>query len=370
MNLYIAQRPPFDIMQAIMTKFIFIIIAAGITLFAASTAFEIKNNGGAQDNKSFLDRALDNAKTEGSFNKLFVESKNQNESTVLKGEERDQINFLFLGIGGEEHISGNYLTDTIILIIFVPSTQTATAISIPRDFLVRAPDKTYFMRINALYAIPKNDPFPGPMGVEYTKAAIENITGVKPDYYAVLDLLGVEKIVDILGGINVRRTQDLEDKQFPDDNYGHETYEIEEGWRYLDGKEATKYIRTRHTPGGDFDRMKRQQEVALAIKKKTAGLKSLSGLPKLLSLYQALQDHFTTDLAFSEIMRLMELGEKVKSEEITFERITAEKDGLLVPDTVIWNGVEAYVLKPKAGTENYEEIKEKIKTIISSLKNG
>jgi len=340
-----------------------------MALFVLTTAFEIKNRqDGTDSNDKSLNQALDTTKTKASFSQLLEESKNQEEAIKLKGEERDQINFLFLGIGGEEHISGNYLTDTIILITFVPSTQKAAVVSIPRDLLVRSPDETYFTRINALYAIPKDEPFPGPMGVEYTKRAVENITGVTPDYYAVLDLAGVEKIVDILGGVNIRRIKDLEDNYFPDNNYGYETYEIDEGWRYLNGKEAAKYIRTRHTPGGDFDRMKRQQEVALAIKKKAAGLQSLSGLPKLLSLYQTLHDHFTTDLTFSEIMRLMELGQQIGGEGILFERITAEKDGLLVPDTVLWNGIEAYILKPRAGTENFHEIKTKVSGIIDSLK--
>lgn len=357
-----------------MPKFIFTVIAIGIALFAASTALEIKDNGRDQDNKGVLNHALGNTKIEASFHKLLLESKNQGERTMLKGEQRDQINFLFLGIGGEEHISGNYLTDTIMLMALRPSTQKAAAISIPRDLVVRSPDGKYFTRINALYAIPSTNsgqapsPFPGPMGVEYTKKAVENITGVMPDYYTVLDLVGVEKVVDILDGINVRRFKDLEDNYFPDQNYGYETYKIEEGWRYLNGKEAAKYIRTRHTAGGDFDRMRRQQEVALAIKKKVAGLRSLSSLPTLLSLYQALQDHFTTDLAFSEIMRLMELTEQMKSEEIIFERITAEKDGLLVPDTQVWNGAKASVLKPRAGEENYEEIRKKIHGIIDNLK--
>jgi len=307
----------------------------------------------------------------GAFHRLLEDAKKQEGATKLKGEDHNQINFLFLGIGGEEHISGDYLTDTIILIIFIPSTQKTAAISIPRDFLVRAPNKQYFTRINALYAMQTDPPtsgFPGPMGVEYSKDAVKNVIGVPIDYYAVLDLQGIEQIVDILGGINVRRFEDLEDKRFPDENYGYETYEIQEGWRYLNGEEAVKYIRTRHTSGGDFDRMKRQQEVALAIKKKAEGLQTLQSLPKLLSLYKALQDHFTTDLTFAQIMRLMQLGEEAKDDTIVFERITGEAGGLLVSDTIVWGGRNAYILKPRAGTENYEEIRGKVKEIIENLK--
>ena len=350
-----------------MSKFTFLVIIAGMGLFVIATIFEFKT-GQDGENRSNLSEVLDPGEIRTSFNQLLLESKIQKETVRRKGEERDQINFLFLGIGGEEHISGNYLTDTIILITFIPSTQKSAAISIPRDLMVRSPDNTYFTRINALYAL-SEEPFPGPKGVEYTRKSIEHITGITPDYYAVLDLAGIEKIVDILGGINVRRLEELEDNYFPDESYGYETYKVEEGWRHLNGKEAAKYIRTRHTAGGDFDRMKRQQEVALAIKKKIAGLQSLSGLPKLLSLYETLQDHFTTDLKFNEIMRLMEIGENTKGEEITFERITAEADGLLVHDRVQWGEQVASVLKPRAGEENYGEIREKVSNIITSLKN-
>ena len=365
-----------------MLKLIALIIA-GLLLFGASTFIQL-NSGVDGDTKSKQDSLRDVLginEIKKSFNKLLEDVQNQENQITLRGEDRDQINFLFLGIGGEDHISGNYLTDTLILMTLIPSTQKFSAISIPRDLMVRSPDKKYFTRINALYAIPENAPFPGPMGVEYTKEAILNITGVEIDYYAVLDLAGVEKIVDILGGINVRRFEDLKDDKFPDDNAGYETYEINEGWRYLNGEEAAKYIRTRHTSGGDFDRMKRQQDVALAIKNKVSGLQSLSSLPRLLSLYGALQDHFTTDLAFNEIMRLMDIMEgtapkegesrpaTVGREGIVFDRITAEYGGLLVPDTVIWGGQRAAILKPRAGEENYEEIRAKIADIINTLKN-
>jgi len=376
-----------------------VLIIAGLALFVASTFVQLKSktNDDPENNQNSLRDVLGINEIEKSFNKLLSDVQNQENQITLKGEDRDQINFLFLGIGGEEHISGNYLTDTLILITLIPSTQKISVISIPRDLMVRSPDKKYFTRINALYSIPKSDPsadpdphgditqgFPGPMGVEYTKEAVLNITGVEVDYYAVLDLAGVEKIVDILGGINVRRFEDLTDDRFPDDNAGYEIYEINEGWRYLNGEEAAKYIRTRHTSGGDFDRMKRQQDVALAIKRKVSGLQSLSGLPRLLSLYGTLQDHFTTDLAFNEIMHLMDIGGNTGSatstgseprpaaagrEGIVFERITAEKDGLLVPDTVIWGGQRAAILKPRAGEENYEEIQAKVAGIINTLKN-
>ena len=136
----------------------------------------------------------------------------------------------------------------------------------------------------------------------------------------------------------------------------------------MNGEEAVKYIRTRHTAGGDFDRIKRQQEVALAIKKKMEGMKSLSALPKLFSIYEALQDHFTTDLKFNEIMKLMDFVEGSGDDNIIFERITAEQGGLLKYDSIIWNDVRASVLSPKAGRDEYGEIREKVKNTVNNLK--
>lgn len=358
-----------------MRKWILGTIIASLTLLISTTILQNSGNKKTLGKDEVLETQTNQNHTASLTRNVFrlLKSRESKENSVkLRGEERDQINFLFLGVGGEEHSGGKYLTDTIILLSFVPSIKRAAVISIPRDLLVRAPDQKNFVKINALLVSRlSGDPpyrFPGPMGIQYVKTKLQEITEVPIDYFLILDLAAVEKIVDTLGGINVRRIGDLEDKNFPDKNYGYETYKIEEGWRYLDGKEAVKYIRTRHTAGGDFDRMKRQQEVALAIKKKVQGLKSLAGIPKLLSLYSTLQSHWASDLSFDEILDLRTLTEDTGNDSIIFETLTAQNNGLLVSDTVVLGGQNAYVLKPKAGLENYEEIKIKVKDTLSKLK--
>ena len=70
----------------------------------------------------------------------------------------------------------------------------------------------------------------------------------------------------------------------------------------------------------------------------------------------------------------MDIGKNVKSGEILFERIAADlpagtvPDALLITDRVLWGGQEASILKPIAGTENYEEIQTRVANIIDSLK--
>jgi len=44
-------------------------------------------------------------------------------------------------------------------------------------------------------------------------------------------------------------------------------FHLSEGQNYLDGKTALYYVRSRYSTN-DFDRMRRQQEVLMSIKKK------------------------------------------------------------------------------------------------------
>lgn len=349
-----------------------LILASGLFVSASAIEISLQKKSSRQDNvinnsnSANTDVVENKSVIANVFENLLLKS-DGNEKKLL-GENENQIAFLFLGIGGEEHVSGDYLTDTIILSVFIPATKKMAVISIPRDLLVRSPKNNAYTRINALYAMDQSKKgFPGPMGIEFILDKIQEITGISPRYYLVLDLLAVEKIVDMLGGIYLKKDQDLADNRFPDNNYGYETYKVNEGWRFLSGKDAVKYIRTRHTIGGDFDRMKRQQEVARAIKKKAEGLKSVTGLPKLLSIYKTLQNHLATNLELGDITRLMNLAEGLKEEKIIFETITAETGGLLAYYKIELGGKQASVLKPRAGIENYEEIKNKIRNIITEL---
>ena len=100
------------------------------------------------------------------------------------------------------------------------------------------------------------------------KEKVAEITGQQIDYYIALDVSGVEKIIDILGGLNVWVAEDVFDPQFPTPGHGTEYFTVKKGWRYFDGKTVQKYLRTRHSADGDFARMRQQQAVVEALRKK------------------------------------------------------------------------------------------------------
>ena len=73
----------------------------------------------------------------------------------LRGESQDRINFLLLGMGGPGH-DGPYLSDTIILASFKPSTKQVAVISVPRDLIVPFGDGTY-RKVNSVYALTQEE---------------------------------------------------------------------------------------------------------------------------------------------------------------------------------------------------------------------
>ena len=89
----------------------------------------------------------------------------------LKGEADNQINFLLLGMGGDGHSGGNYLSDTIIVASFRPEAKEVAMLSIPRDLLVDIPNY-YYRKINNAYAFGETDDYPGG-GAALSKGIIE-----------------------------------------------------------------------------------------------------------------------------------------------------------------------------------------------------
>ena len=191
----------------------------------------------------------------------------------LKGEDRDRINILLLGMGGKGH-QGGYLTDTIMLASIQPSTKKVALISIPRDLAVPMENLGWrkINNVNAFAEVEKK----GSGGLAISQA-LSDILGQPIDYFVRVDFEGFVNIIDKLGGVNVYVDNTLEDYRYPIMGMEEaEPYEsrfehlyIEKGRQYMDGSLALKYVRSRHGGGGegsDFARAKRQQKILQAVK--------------------------------------------------------------------------------------------------------
>jgi len=139
-------------------------------------------------------------------------------------------------------VPGAQRTDTIMLVHLTDDRKKAYVISIPRDSWVTIPGHGH-NKINAAFS------FGGPALYVQT---IERLTGIRVDHLAVIDWSGFKTLTDAVGGVAVTVPKTVYDSA------RDRTWTA--GTHHLDGNEALLYVRQRHgLPGGDFDRVKRQQ---------------------------------------------------------------------------------------------------------------
>ncbi len=279
---------------------------------------------------------------------------------TLKGEDRGRINMLLLGMTGIPH-PAPFLTDTIILASIKPGTGELALLSLPRDLLVRLPDQKIYTKINALYNFRSRTSETSEKNPALIRNKIEEITGQPIDYVAALDIGAAEYIVDAMGGLNVLVPEDVVDPRFPSDNDGTEEFSVQKGWRWFDGKTAQRYLRTRHSAGGDFARMRQQQAVLEALRKKAFGMHVLYDFPAMLSVYQALSSRIQTDMNEQDMKRLYDIAKTIRYDTVTHRVADGDPsnpDALLKNKTVMLGGIPAFALVPKIGDFDYYSIGE------------
>ena len=269
--------------------------------------------------------------------------------TLVRGK---RINTIFLGIPGKGNNAPN-LTDTLMVMSIDEKTKEGFLLSIPRDLLITIPKTKFYTKINALYQ--RN-------GIDSVQAILSEITGLNFDYNVVIDLGGVKKIIDQVNGIDVMVEKNIYDPLFPGPNNSYQLFALKAGWQHLDGETALKYIRTRHDPTGDFARMRRQQQVLTALQEKISSLHPVWNLGVVLSIWQTLITHFKTNLSLENIKNFWEITKEIDLEKIEF-KVLDPTTGLLVPGHTILGNQRAYILRPKAGLNNYSEIKNFIKKL-------
>jgi len=285
----------------------------------------------------------------------------------LKGEDRDQINVLLLGMGGINH-EGAYLTDTIMLATLEPSTKKVALVSIPRDMTIPM-EELGWRKINNVNAYAEVDQ-PGSGGLAVSQALADTLN-IPIDYYARVDFQGFVNIVDEIGKIEVEVENTLDDPKYPisgreeaepyEDRFEH--LYIPAGQQKMDGELALKYARSRNAigiEGSDFARAKRQQKIILAVKEKILN-KYIIFKPRLISkIINEFQDHVATNLKVWEVIKLWNMFKDVNKDNITTKVLDNSHNGLL-KDIITEEG--AYVLYPRSG--DYAEIQYLVNNIFS-----
>jgi LCP family protein required for cell wall assembly len=209
---------------------------------------------------------------------------------VAEGFQRDRINLLFIGVGGDTHPGeGKDLADAILLISLKPSVKRVAMISLPRDLYVEMPGRGMH-RLNAAHA------FGGP---SYLMKRVEEVAGEPVHAYARIDFRAFREVIDALGGIDVYVYRPFHDYLFNDS--------FQQGWQHMNGERALRYSRYRYvmsSPEGNvFGRELRQQQVLEAVREKIAKLPPQEVL-KLVKVARAVGNHTDTNLTATQIADL------------------------------------------------------------------
>jgi LCP family protein required for cell wall assembly len=244
-------------------------------------------------------------------------------ATVCDGP--DQITIALLGVDDRE---GDYSkptrTDAISVVNVRFPAKSAAVLSIPRDLYVPLPNLESAgitqARINTAYLYGEVYGVSGG-GPAEIKQTIELNFGVRVHRYVLVNFGAFVAFVDALGGIDVDVPTAIYDPQFPTaDDSGTFVFEVPAGQQHMDGLTALRYARTRHQDD-DYQRIKRQQLVMLAIRDK---LLSPSVIPQLPALIGTMRNLVQTDLTAEEIAALACLGPQIERTDIRAYAITGD----------------------------------------------
>lgn len=249
-------------------------------------------------------------------------------------DDAGYTNILLMGQGDSGH-DGKDLTDTIMVASIDPGkTQSVVVISLPRDLYFLATDKMGKGRINSLYRDYKG--YLRGQGMETAEASKEAMREVGAEIGRTLgisihgaikvDFEGFVEAVDVIGGIDVTVPEDIVDTEYPDENYGYETFSLGSGPQHLDGATALKYARSRHS-SSDFSRSARQQQIIVAMAEKAKAEKLHRDVGAITDLLRVLSEHVETTLSVRELIALGGVADKIDRSRVVPMQLS-DRNGL------------------------------------------
>lgn len=169
-------------------------------------------------------------------------------------------------------------------------------------------------------------------GVDATVSAVEGITDLDINYYAMVNLAGFRNLVDAVGGVELT-VRDRIPVGLPHDSFFRY---IEPGTRTLDGMDTLWFARAREG-SDDYSRMARQKCVMNAMLQQVSPETALRNFEKIA---KASSEMISTSVPRGEVGRFVDLALKAKSQKIATVSLvppliaTADPDIDLVHSTI------------------------------------
>ena len=146
-------------------------------------------------------------------------------------------------------------------------------------------------------------------GVDATVEAVEGITGLRINYWAMVNLQGFRDLVDAVGGVTLNVRQPIP-VGLPHEHYFRY---IQPGTRKLDGLDTLWFARAREG-SDDYSRMARQKCVMNAMLQQVSPQTALRNFE---DIARASETMISTNLPRGEVGRFMDLALKARGQKVS-----------------------------------------------------
>lgn len=250
-----------------------------------------------------------------------IKKKNSNSANQVDSKV---FNIYISGIDTYGSISTVSRSDVNIIMTVNMNTHKILLTTTPRDAYVKIPGGGADQYDKLTHA--------GIYGVETSEQTLEDLYGIKIDYYARINFTSFLKLIDQLGGVTVHNDQAFTSL--------HGKFDFPVGDIQMNSEQALGFVRERYSlDGGDNDRGKNQEKVISAIVNKLASLKSVSNFT---SIVNNLQDSVQTNMSLDTINALantqLDSGSKftVTSQAVTGTGSTGQLTSYAMPNSSLY----------------------------------
>ena len=250
-----------------------------------------------------------------------IKKKNNNSANQVDSKV---FNIYISGIDTYGSISTVSRSDVNIIMTVNMNTHKILLTTTPRDAYVKIPGGGANQYDKLTHA--------GIYGVETSEQTLEDLYGIKLDYYARINFTSFLKLIDQLGGVTVHNDQAFTSL--------HGKFDFPVGDIQMNSEQALGFVRERYSlDGGDNDRGKNQEKVISAIVNKLASLKSVSNFT---SIVNNLQDSVQTNISLDTINALantqLDSGSKftVTSQAVTGTGSTGQLTSYAMPNSSLY----------------------------------
>ena len=227
-----------------------------------------------------------------------------------------KTNIVVMGVDEREDDTGR--SDTLFVVMLDPKSNNISLLSIPRDTMVRIPDRGWD-KINHAFAFG---------GHKLTQQTVEEFLGIQINNYVVVDFKGFKGLVDAIGGIDINVEKDM----YYEDPYDNLVIDLQQGRQHLDGAKAIQYVRYRDEEG-DIGRIKRQQHFIAAIYEKITSTEILTKVP---GLVKELVTMIKTDIPITDMIKLAKAMNKTMKDEKGLNMAMVPGEPVYIDEVSYW----------------------------------